>query len=299
MRSSLISAIGALSLSAGVIAADWPSTSFKTGPWEPPQLVLNKTEGYVSDDLIFIPARVANDAGTAPTIFDNDGELIYQGPQEVTMDMKTATLFGKPVLMFWSGQVSDAGGFGYGAVHILDNTYNEIYTVTLTGDFLSYDGSDKDSYIDVHEHHITDRNTIIVSAINITQTDLSSAGGPTDGWIIVNQFYELDIPTNKILYKWDSFEHQDDIPLADSYYPPPGGNSRTSAWDCYHMNSVQETEGGYLVSLRFYWGAYYLEKDTGSVRWFFNVSFHFNLFHLHNMNQIKLTCHQPLGNWWR
>lgn len=295
MRSSAIAALAALSLSTGVAAADsWPSSSFKTGPWQPPQLVVNKTDGYVSDDLIFIPVRVENKAGIAPTIYDNDGELIYQGPQETTMDMKAATLFDKPVLMFWSGEVSDVGGYGYGSVHILDDTYNEIYTVTLTGDFNSYDTKEKDSYIDVHEHHITEQNTLIVSAINVTQYNLTSAGGPSDGWIIVNQFYEIDIPTNKILYKWDSLEHEDDISLAASYYPPPGGNSRTKPWDCYHMNSVQETNDGYIVSLRFYWGAYYLEKDTGDVRWFFNVSHSYFTAYTPKM-LTQLQCRAPVA----
>ncbi|KAJ5239186.1 ASST-domain-containing protein [Penicillium chermesinum] len=256
MRGALLPALGALSLAAGAAAGaaavDWPTYSYKTGPWEPPQLVVNKTDGYVENELIFIPVRVENTAGTAPTIYDTDGELIYQGPMETTMDMKPATLFGKPVLLFWSGQVSDAGGYGYGSVHILDDTYNEIYTVTLTGDFNSYDTQEKDSYIDVHEHHITSRNTIIVSAINVTQYDLSVAGGPSDGWIIVNQFYEIDIPTNKVLYKWDALEHVDDIPSKTPITPLPA------------------TLDGYLVSLRFYWGAYYLEHDTGAVRWFFN-----------------------------
>ncbi|KAJ5537190.1 ASST-domain-containing protein [Penicillium frequentans] len=266
MRSSLFSACGALILSAGALAdATWSNYTYKTGPWQPPQLEVTKT-GIVDPGLIFIPVRNSNTAGTAVTIYDNDGELVYQGPEEVTMDFKVQKLFGKNVITFWSGVPQIAGGYGYGTVHILDETYNEIYTITLTGDFQTASGEVRDSYIDVHEHIITPRNTIIVSAINVTQHDLSSAGGPTDGWMTVSQFYEIDIPTNKIVYKWDALEHQEGIPLSASKQAVQSGVSRETPWDCYHMNSVEATNEGFLISMRFYWSAYYLNQN-GTIRW--------------------------------
>ncbi|KAJ5083490.1 hypothetical protein N7456_012917 [Penicillium angulare] len=268
MRSSLFSACGALLFSAGVIASPWTNYTYKTGPWQPPQLLIDRTDA-VDPGLIFIPVRNSNTDGTAVTIYNNDGQLIYQGPEEITMDFKMQSLYGKNVITFWSGTPQISGGFGYGTVHILDDTYNEIYTVTLNEDFQTADGKSWDSYIDVHEHIITDRNTLIVSAINVTQYDLSSAGGPTDGWITVSQFYEIDIPTNKVVYKWDVLDHQEDIPLSGSKYPPPSNNARENPWDCYHMNSVEATNDGFLVSLRFYWSAFYLNQD-GSVRWQFS-----------------------------
>ncbi|KAJ5718349.1 ASST-domain-containing protein [Penicillium malachiteum] len=270
MRSTLLSACGALFLSAGTLATDatWMNYTYKTGPWQPPQLLVDRT-GAENPGLIFIPVRNANTAGTAVTIYENNGKLVYQGPEEVTMDFKMQKLFGKDVITFWSGTPQIAGGYGYGKVHILDNTYNEIYTITLDEGFLTADSETFESYIDVHEHIITPRNTIIVSAINVTQHDLSSAGGPTDGWMTVSQFYEIDIPTNKVVYKWNALDHQDLIPLASSKYPPPSGNSRKTPWDCYHMNSVQATNEGFLVSLRFFWSAYYLNQD-GTVRWQFS-----------------------------
>lgn len=274
MRSSLISAAGALFLSAGALASDvaaWTNYQYKTGDWEPPQLVIEQN-GNAEPGMIFLPVRNSNDAGTAVTIYDNSGHLVYQGPQEITMDFKVQTLFGKPVLTFWSGTPQISGGYGYGQVHILDSTYREIYTITLKEDFQTADGKSWDSYIDVHEHIITDRNTIIVSAINVTQHDLTSAGGPEDGWMIASQFYEIDIPTNQVVYKWDVMDHQLGLPIKGSKYPPPANNARETPWDCYHMNSVQATNDGYLISMRFYWSAYYLEQN-GDVRWRFAVSF--------------------------
>ncbi|KAJ5953324.1 hypothetical protein N7454_000220 [Penicillium verhagenii] len=273
MRSSLLSACAALFLSASANAladATWNDYTYMTGPWQPPQLEVNKT-GDIDPGLIFIPIRNNNTAGSAVTIYDNDGALVYQGPEEITMDFKMQKLFGKNVINFWSGVPKMSGGYGYGTVHILDETYKEIYTVKLTGDFQTASGKTWDSYIDVHENTITPRNTIIVSAINVTQHDLSSVGGPVDGWMSVSQFYEIDIPTNEILYKWDALEHLDAIPLSGSRKPVPPNVSREVPWDCYHMNSVETANEGFLISMRFYWIAFYLNQN-GSVRWQLAVS---------------------------
>ncbi|KAJ5918587.1 hypothetical protein N7466_010579 [Penicillium verhagenii] len=273
MRSSLLSACAALFLSASANAladATWNDYTYMTGPWQPPQLEVSKT-GDIDPGLIFIPIRNNNTAGSAVTIYDNDGALVYQGPEEITMDFKMQKLFGKNVITFWSGVPKMSGGYGYGTVHILDETYREIYTVKLTGDFQTASGNTWDSYIDVHENTITPRNTIIVSAINVTQHDLSSVGGPVDGWMSVSQFYEIDIPTNEILYRWDALEHLDAIPLSGSRKSVPPNVSRELPWDCYHMNSVETTNEGFLISMRFYWTAFYLNQN-GSVRWQLAVS---------------------------
>jgi hypothetical protein len=250
--------------------AYWPYTSFKTGPWQPPQLQLNKTAGF-DPSLIFIPIRNENTLGTAVTIYDNDGEMVYQGPEAASMDFRVQRLFGEDVLTYWSGELEIGGGYGYGKVHILDKTYQEIHTITLTDKFVTANNETRDSYIDVHEHYITDRNTILVSAINITQHDLSSLGRPSDSWITTNLFYEIDIATNEVVFKWNALDHQDKIPLSESrqwIYTYP---VQSMSWDPYHMNSITPTKDGYIVSMRFYWSGYYLNKD-GTVRWQLSVS---------------------------
>lgn len=255
---------------AAATKANWPYTSYKTGPWEPPQLQLNKTHG-VDPGLIFIPIRNGNSAGTAVTIYDNDGHMVYQGPEEATMDFRVQKLFGEDVLTFWSGEVEVTGGYGYGKVHILDQTYREIHTITLTDNFVTATGEARDSYIDVHEHQITDRNTILVSAINVTQHDLTSLGGPTDAWMTVSHFYEIDIATKEVVFTWSALDHQDKISLSGSRQHIQNSPTRDSPWDAYHMNSVTATNDGYLISIRFYWSAFYLNKD-GTIRWQLSVS---------------------------
>ncbi|KAJ5227431.1 uncharacterized protein N7469_007437 [Penicillium citrinum] len=240
-----------LSCLGSATEAYWPYTSFKTGPWEPPQLQINKTDG-IDPGLFFIPIRNENPLGSAVTIYDND-ETVRSGCYHILVR-----------------EVEIVGGYGYGKVHILDTTYREIYTITLTDNsdfkFVTATGKSHDSYIDVHEHQITDRNTILVSAINVTQQDLSSFDGPSDAWITASQFYEIDIATNEIVFAWNSLDHQDKIPLSESRQPMLAHSVQDNPWDLYHLNSIAATNNGYLISMRFYCSVFFLNKD-GSVRW--------------------------------
>lgn len=266
-----------LVLLANSLPADydgWPFESFETGNWEPPHFALRKVSKHSIDPgLIFISARNYNlEKGTAPTIWDNNGDMVWQGPHEKTMDFKVQKLFGQDVITFWDGETGVLG-YGYGKVHILDNMYRNLYTITLKDDIITPNGQSRESYIDVHEHLITERNTIIVSAINITKMDLSDVpeGGKPDMFVIVPLFYEIDIPTNKILFKWDAKDHTAEIPLSRSREPLLGGLSQQTPWDGYHMNSIHPTKHGYLVSIRFFSSVFYVNKD-GSVRWQLAVS---------------------------
>jgi hypothetical protein len=219
--------------------------------------------------------------GTAPTIYDSDGEMVWQGPLQKTMNFRMQKLFGEDVITYWSGETGVLG-YGYGSVHILDNSYNEIYTVTLKPNINTYDGVERDSYVDVHEHLITPQNTIILSAINITQADTSDRpNGFPDTWVIDSQFYEVNITTNEILFSWSALDHPDYLPLVDSKMELGGnGKSRGDPWDAFHMNSVQPVNGGYVVSIRFWWSAFCFDLD-GELLWQLSVSRHFNFaFHV-------------------
>lgn len=270
---------GILSLALGGIAADdswsgWPFFSFQTGNWQPPYLSLRKLAPY-NPGKIFLSVRNDNaDGGTAPTIYDNNGDVVWQGPHEKTMDFKMQKLFGEDVITYWDGETGVLG-YGYGQVHILDSTYKEIYTVTLHDDLLTPNKEARESYVDVHEHTITPNNTMIVSAINIRQTDLGDMPGGRDGmWVIDSLFYEIDIKTNKVLFKWDALDNLKRFSPKFSRRQVWGGDSPAHPWDCYHMNSIKPVKHGYLVSIRYFWSAFYLNWD-GSVRWQLSVSIPF------------------------
>lgn len=251
----------------------WPFHEFETGNWMPPHLVLKKTDNSsVDPGLIFMSNRNINlETGTAPTIYDGNGDPVWQGPHEKSMDFKVQKLFGQDVMTYWDGETGVLG-YGYGKVHIFDHTYTELYTVTLEDDFITPSGESKESYVDVHEHIITPRNTMILSAINVTKMDLSEVdGGREDMFVICPLFYEVDIPTSKILFKWYAKEHTEEIPLSQSRQALHNGDARGRPWDGYHMNSVHRAKEGYLVSIRFFSSVFYI-NNNGSVRWQLAVS---------------------------
>lgn len=179
-----------------------------------------KKVGETDPGYIFIGVRKYNKAGTAPTIFENNGDMVWRGSQGENLDFKAQKLFGRDVITYWDGQ-PDLMVLGYGVTHIFDNTYKEIYTVTLYDDFQTANGTRFDSYIDGDEHYITPHNT----TLNFTQTNTSHLrNGRPDMWIIDYLFYEIDIKTNNVLLKWDALEH---IPISKPRISIKGGGKST------------------------------------------------------------------------
>ncbi|KAJ5225921.1 hypothetical protein N7468_007146 [Penicillium chermesinum] len=252
-----------LSLSLG--AAAWPYSTYSSMGFQPPQLEVNQT-GTTADGLLFLgPRGGVQPAGQAALIYDNAGNLVYEGPEEVTANFMVQQLNGSDVITFWAGDMLDLG-FGYGTVHILDNTYQEIHTVTLTGDFVTADGQTRESYIDLHESHITPQNTLLVTAYNVTQHDLTSVGGNSTDYMLDSHFYEIDISTNEILNSWSALDHEDQIPLTTSHQKIGVSGTSENPWDAYHINAITATNHGYLVSLRHMWSGFYLDHN-GTIIW--------------------------------
>ncbi|KAJ5661931.1 uncharacterized protein N7477_009547 [Penicillium maclennaniae] len=244
-----------LLLSMGAVA--WPYSTYTSMPFQPPTLEINQT-GVSDPGYIFLgPRGGVQTAGQAALIYDNAGNLVYEGPEEVTANFRVQTLNGSDVITFWAGDMLSLG-YGYGTVHILDNTYQEIHTITLTGPFVTPDNSTKDSYIDLHESHITPQNTLLVTAYNLTQQDLTSIGGNSSDWMLDSHFYEIDIYTNEILNSWSALEHQDKV--------GKDVGTQDAPYDAYHINAITTTNNGYFVSLRHMWSGYYLYRN-GTVVW--------------------------------
>ncbi|OJJ85900.1 arylsulfotransferase family protein [Aspergillus glaucus CBS 516.65] len=263
MRWSTIGATFFFSLSA--LANDWPYLTAATAPFRPPQLEVSKT-GTTDPGYLFIGPRGNEQSGTAALIYDEDGNLVYQGPEEVTANFKVQRLFNQDVITFWAGDMTKLG-YGYGTVHILDNSYREIYTVRLQDDIVTPDGQPRESYIDLHESHITKQNTLLVTAYNVTPHDLTSIGGNPDMFMLDAMFYELDIATNEIIHSWNALDHLDKIPLEQSKQGLGADfGVKENPWDAYHINAVERMDEGYMISLRHYWSGYYVHNN-GSIMW--------------------------------
>nr|UPX44777.1 hypothetical protein FAC2J5_29 [Penicillium camemberti] len=110
----------------------------------------------------------------------------------------------------------------------------------------------------MHENTVTFDGKMLVTGYNVTQTDLSSVGGPKNGWITDSLFYEIEVKTNEILFRWSALDHIDQIPLdhVQPFYP-------VKDWG-HNMDKFQD--GTYIISSRYYCSLFKIAKD-GSVDW--------------------------------
>lgn len=211
----------------------------------------------------------------------DDNELIWQSVIGDYSAFRTQTFEGKPVLTYFNGiSLPEPYGWGHGIIQILDDSYTSIYNISLTAeeeDFVtiaSLDPTQLVSYLDMHEARITAQDTILVTTYNVTQYDLSSVGGPKDGWVADSLFYELDIKTNEILFKWSALAHVDQIPIENvvDFYPIADyGMNQTIPYGYFHINSIDKfDDGSYVISSRYYCSIFKILKD-GSVEWTLQV----------------------------
>ncbi|KAI9036702.1 arylsulfotransferase family protein [Aspergillus affinis] len=256
------SVCGILMLSVGGLAADsWPYQSFTTASWRVPQLSINQT-GDVGQGYIFVALQGEQATPVGPTIYDGNGDLIYQGSHANASGFRVQNVSGQDMITFWSGQYVDPG-YGYGTVHILDNAYNELYTITLKDNYITPDGQAQLSYLDDHEHLVTSEDTILVSVINVTEYDLSAVGGQPDHYVANYLFYEIEVQSNDIVYSWSALDH---IPIELSEVDLAGTSTRELPFDPFQLNAINPTKNGFLVSLRGYSSVFYLNRDA-SIQW--------------------------------
>lgn len=251
----------------------WPLQTYKSSAARVPFLNVTKMGQTEPGYLFFTPHDLLRNNGY-PTIYSDDGQLVWQGTYGNFSAMQPQMLDGEPVMVYWTGYTGL--GFGYGHISILDSSYNEINRVTLdckSQNFVTvFDPMSFDSCIDIHESQFTDRGTILVTAVNVTQADLSSIGGPKDGWIQDGLIYEIDIKTNKILFQWSAHDHIDQLPLSIVRAPLAGsGNNKTDPFGYPHLNSVAKYGDNYLVSSR-YMCSIFLLAPNGTLIWRLDVS---------------------------
>lgn len=250
----------------------WPLQSFKSTPVQAPYMNVTKNGQTELGYLFISPHDMLRETGY-PMIYDDDGQLVWRGAQMNISAYQPQMLDGEPVLAYWNGYLFP--GFGYGGISIVNSSYDEIYRVTLPGKdhkFLTVaDPQTFESYIDIHESQITDQGTMLVTAVNNTQMDLRSLGGPEDGWVQDGLFYEIDIKTNEVLFRWSTVEHVSELPFSDIVLPLNGeGENGTEPFEYPHLNSVAKYGDSYLVSSRYMCSLFFIDKN-GNVTWNLHV----------------------------
>ena len=247
----------------------WPNQFFITEPsFVPPVLEFNKT-GETSPGLWFIdPASYTNGF-----IMDDYGEMIYSAPvnENPIQNFSPQWLNGEHVIVYHETHSGNSEFIlAYGNIVILDDTYNVKHNVTLNPPEIQSPLTPGGilSKIDMHECYISQDNTLLVVAYNATPTDLTPLGGPKDGWVRDCLLIEMDIVTSEILFQW---KMMDTISYTKSHADLSGkngrGTKRTNSFDAYHLNSIQDFEGGYVISIRHTFQVVFLDRETGEIMW--------------------------------
>lgn len=266
------SVVASTSTSSSV--AFWPYQTFITQKsFFPPQLSINRT-GETAEGYLLMTPMGAGSKDASALIMSDTGNLIWQSAvgSLQSSNFNLQTYYEEPVLTLWQGSIVTQIGRGYGAVTIMDTSYNTLYNVTADLDITTIDGSTWPSYLDAHESHISTSNTLVATIYNVTRADLRSVGGPAKGWLLDSMIIELDIETSEVLWTWAAADHLDKIPLTSSHYPlGTSGRDQLQSWDWFHVNSIEDYGDGYLVSSRHLWSVIYVDKKTGDITWVLDV----------------------------
>ena len=265
------------SSTAKIVPADpdndisWPYQVFETVDFTPPYVNFTHhtapSEGY----LFFAPDG-ATPVQMAPVVMDMYGELIWNGPEQHAFNFGVYEYQGEQVLAWWNGSIfPEPVGRGNGVIHIYNNKYQQTHKVTLPGNFLELEpGVTFPSNIDLHEVLFTPKGSMVVTANNVTQADLTSVGGPTNGWVVASMMYEIDIESNEVLFEWNSLDHLDELPFTASLYTIGAegytGANQSLAWGYFHINAAEPYEGGYILSSRYFCSAIAIDA-SGDVKW--------------------------------
>ncbi|WP_165367938.1 arylsulfotransferase family protein [Phytoactinopolyspora endophytica] len=235
------------------------SQSFVTRPDLTPPLIGVETSGETADGYLFMAPKKA-EAQTGALIVDDDGEVIWSLPREDmnVADFRVQEYRGQPVLTWWEGESHE--GHGSGEFVIMDSSYQEVARI----------GAGNDRAGDLHDFELTDDGTALVLAYETEPADLTPFGGDEDGEMLNNYVQEIDVETGEVLLEWDASEH---VPMSDTYDELGGDDDEEeddedAPFDWFHVNSVAEDDdGGLLVSARNTHAVYYLDRETGDVRW--------------------------------
>jgi hypothetical protein len=166
-------------------------------------------------------------------------------------DFRAQTYRGQPVLTWWQGRVETFHGIGEGVID--DTAYRQIARVRAGNGYSA----------DLHEFLLTPRGSAYLVMYAPVPWNLSRVGGPRRGTVYDGIVQEVDIATGGVLFEWHSLAH---VPLRDAYTPAP--TTAASAFDYFHVNSIdEEPDGDLLISGRHTQALYEVKRATGRIVW--------------------------------
>ncbi|KAK1226916.1 hypothetical protein PQX77_010086 [Marasmius sp. AFHP31] len=216
----------------------------------------NSTPGY-----LFMAPRGAAIRQNGAVMYSDDGTMIWAGHDYgEALSFQVANYMGEPHILFWQGEF-----FGLGVGHGWNLMLNKHYEV-VANFTTDTEGDAGPTLADFHEAQITSNNTALLVAYEFKKMDLRPFGGPEEGWILDCVAQEANITTSKGIWTWKSSQHID----PSECYTEPGssGVDQASAWDYFHINSLEKDNfGNYLISARHCNAIYYLDGNDGHVIW--------------------------------
>ncbi|KAJ5116696.1 hypothetical protein N7456_001044 [Penicillium angulare] len=248
----------------------WPWQTYKSSNLTPPHLTINKTSEDLASGFLFIGQEDDSSTGVeevSPFILTDDNELIWGGPVGDSSNFRQQYWGEKSVISFWVGTGKAAygadAGRGWGEVQIYDDEYNLLKSVCLQLNLTLPTGTTTDCDADVHESFITEDNTILLTAYNTSQADLTSLGGEKDGWVYDSIAVELDLETNEPVFIWSPLAHLN----VNLTHEPFTGSNLTDPFDWFHINSIQKWGDHYLINSRHLWRTFLVNRQ-GEIVWY-------------------------------
>jgi hypothetical protein len=189
-----------------------------------------------------------------PMIFDSSGNLVWFDPLPPGIEaanLQVDQYEGKPVLSWWQGYIPQQG-FGQGEVVLADSSYRQILRLRAGNGLRA----------DLHDFHITSRDTALFTAFDPIRCDLSQVGGPRDGAATDSLLQEIDVKTSLVRREWHPLDH---VSLSQSYSTPTKSSTQWP-FDYFHLNSIApRPDGSLLISARNTSALYELSGTTGQV----------------------------------
>ncbi|KAG8169805.1 hypothetical protein KVR01_000550 [Diaporthe batatas] len=229
----------------------YPKTRFKSYELAAPRLNFLKWDEQCDDGYYLVSPRGSTVNSPAPVILDGRGNLVWTtegstfGKGRGVTDFKVQMYKGKPHLTLWGGVDGVHHRYGAGCYFILDETYQVVKTVEAV------ETRGQGLRGDLHEFHITEENTGLMTIYYPQPLDLSPIGGPVDGWVLDSIFQEIDLETGQLIFEWRASEH---IPIdmtMRSYIGSDLGLYPVNGFDYVHINSVdKDHQGNYIISNR-------------------------------------------------
>ncbi|KIV81672.1 hypothetical protein PV11_03841 [Exophiala sideris] len=261
----------------GINSTLWPWQTYKSFDALPPVLAINNTGEPLFDGLVFFDSAYGTSVPAAkeqaPLIMTDTGDLVWNGPVATSQaaNLRVQTFNGSQVLTYWSGQgtagTAQIVGHGFGEVVVLDSNYTQLYTVCPKLSFNLPPNVTANCVADIHESLITSRNTMLVTAYNTTPADLTSVGGPKNGWVLDSLAVEVNITTGEVLFSWSPLAH---LQINQSNYLLSGaGLNQSNPYDFFHINSIELVGENYLINSRHLWSTF-LVNPKGDILWGIN-----------------------------